>query len=42
MDKYALIGEHLGHSYSPQIHAMLYENEYTLREVPADGLAEFL
>lgn len=42
MDKYGLLGEKLGHSYSPQIHAMLYPNEYRLCEVRPDGLADFL
>lgn len=40
--KFGLLGEKLGHSYSPQIHAMLYENEYGLYEVAPEGLGEFL
>ncbi len=37
-----LLGEHLTHSYSPQIHAFLGEYSYELFEVAPDALAEFL
>lgn len=37
-----LLGEHLTHSYSPQIHALLGEYSYELFEVAPDALAEFL
>ena len=37
-----LLGEHLTHSYSPQIHALLGEYSYDLFEVAPDALAEFL
>lgn len=42
MGRYALLGEKLGHSFSPEIHGMLCEYEYTLREVPRDQLEAFL
>ena len=37
-----LLGEHLTHSYSPQIHALLGEYSYELFEVAPDALADFL
>lgn len=37
-----LLGEHLGHSYSPRLHALLGEYSYDLFEVAADKLEEFL
>ena len=42
MKKYGLLGKKLGHSYSPQIHAMLADYEYKLYEVPEDKVADFL
>lgn len=36
-----LIGEKLGHSHSPAIHALLGNKNYALREVPRDELAAF-
>ena len=36
-----LIGEHLSHSFSPEIHALLADYPYTLCEVEADKLGEF-
>jgi shikimate dehydrogenase len=44
-NKYALIGEKLGHSYSPAIHNMVFEKleidgEYSLIEVAHDNLIE--
>jgi len=42
MGKFALLGEKLGYSFSPRIHGMLADYEYSLREVPRDGLEEFL
>ena len=42
MGRYGLLGEHLGHSFSPQIHSMLCDYEYTLREVERDKLAGFM
>ena len=37
-----LLGEHLRHSYSPEIHAMLGAYSYDLFEIPPEGLADFL
>ena len=37
-----LIGEKLGHSYSPQIHGMLSDYEYRLYELAPDELAGFI
>ncbi len=41
MKKFGLLGEKLGHSYSPQIHSMMYENDYELYEKKADELDAF-
>ena len=40
--KYGLIGEHLGHSYSKEIHAILGNPEYELKELAPDELGPFL
>ena len=37
-----LLGRHLGHSYSPQIHALLGEYDYALFEKDANELEHFL
>lgn len=37
-----LLGEKLGHSYSPAIHALLGEYEYKLYEVEPDSLADLI
>lgn len=37
-----LLGEHLTHSYSPQIHALLGDYSYELFEVAPEKLGEFL
>ena len=37
-----LLGEKLGHSYSPQIHSFLADYAYDLFEVPPDKLEQFL
>lgn len=42
MRKFGLLGRRLGHSWSPQIHALLADYEYTLREVEPSALAGFL
>lgn len=42
MDKYGLIGEKLGHSYSGQIHKMLGRYEYGMYELSPDELGTFL
>lgn len=40
--KYGLIGEHLTHSYSCEIHAQIADYEYELHELAPDELGEFL
>lgn len=40
--EYGLIGERLGHSYSPMIHARLADYRYELVEVAPDALDGFL
>lgn len=42
MGRYGLLGEHLGHSFSPRIHGMLCSYEYTLREVEREKLPAFM
>ncbi len=39
--KYGCIGEHLGHSFSREIHARLSDYEYELCEVAKDALGDF-
>ncbi len=39
--KYGLIGEHLGHSFSPVIHGMLADYEYELREIAPEDTDAF-
>ena len=39
---YGLIGEHLGHSFSAEIHARLGEEPYELKELSPDGVETFL
>ena len=39
---YGLVGERLGHSYSPAIHAALADYDYRLYEVPREELDAFL
>ena len=39
---YGLIGEHLGHSFSAEIHARLGGEPYELRELPPDRVEAFL
>ena len=39
---YGLIGEKLGHSFSAEIHAMLGDYGYELKEIPEDGLEQFI
>ena len=41
-NRFGLLGEHLGHSFSPQIHTVLGCPDYGLYEVEPDKLAEFL
>ena len=40
--EYGLIGERLGHSYSPQIHAHLADYSYVLKALPPEELDGFL
>ena len=42
MRQYGLLGEKLGHSYSPQIHGLLADYPYTLCEVSPERLPQFL
>jgi shikimate dehydrogenase len=42
MENFGLLGEHLSHSYSPQIHSLLGDYPYRLYEVRPEGLADFL
>lgn len=42
MRKCGLLGEKLGHSYSPQIHAMLADYEYRLYEKSREEVEDFL
>lgn len=39
--RYGLVGEKLGHSFSPMLHAMFGDYEYGLIEVPADTIDDF-
>ena len=40
--KYGLIGEKLGHSFSREVHGMLADYEYELKEIPKDELDAFM
>lgn len=40
--KYGLIAEHLGHSFSKEIHARLADYDYELHEIPRGGLDAFM
>lgn len=40
--KYGLIGEHLGHSFSREIHGKIADYEYELCEIPRDELGGFM
>ena len=40
--KYGLIGEKLGHSFSRDVHGMLADYEYELREIPKYELDDFM
>lgn len=42
MKKYGLLGEKLGHSYSPEIHASLGDYDYKLYECPQEELESFV
>ena len=40
--KYGLIGEHLGHSYSPFIHSLLGSSPYELKSLRPEELGQFI
>ena len=40
--KYGCIGEHLGHSFSKEIHKKLADYEYDLFEIAKDDLHNFM
>ena len=40
--RYGLIGERLGHSFSKEVHAMLSDYDYEIREVTKDELDSFM
>ena len=40
--KCGLIGEHLGHSFSPQIHRELADYSYDLFELTPDAVGDFV
>jgi len=42
MARYGLLGEHLGHSFSPQLHRLLAGYDYDLCEQPPEAVAVFL
>ncbi len=42
MSKFYLIGEHLSHSFSPEIHALLGNPDYALKELAPDEVADFI
>ena len=39
---YGCIGEKLGHSFSADIHRQLFDYSYELKEIPRDGLDDFM
>ena len=39
---YGCIGEHLKHSFSKEIHNLLADYEYEIREIEKDKLGEFM
>lgn len=42
MSRYGLLGQHLSHSYSPQLHALLGNADYGLFEIEPQSLGDFL
>lgn len=42
MSRFYLIGEHLSHSFSPEIHAMLGNSDYQLKELAPDEVEAFI
>ena len=42
MSGFGLLGEHLGHSFSPKIHSLLGDYAYDLHEIVPEELVSFL
>ena len=40
--EYGLIGEKLGHSFSKDIHNLIGDYDYQLKEIPRDSLNQFM
>ena len=40
--KYGVIGEHLKHSFSPEIHAQIGDYKYEIKEIEPHRLEEFI
>ena len=40
--KYGLIGEHLGHSFSKEIHEKIADYRYEIHEIAPEALGDFL
>ena len=40
--EYGLIGEHLGHSFSKEIHNRIADYDYFLKEIEPDRLKDFI
>ena len=40
--EYGCIGEHLKHSFSKEIHNLLCDYDYIIKEIPSDELEEFM
>ena len=40
--RYGLIGEKLGHSFSPMIHKQLADYDYQLYSIPKDEIDDFM
>ena len=39
---YGLIGEKLTHSFSKEIHSLLFDYDYTIKEIPKNKLDIFM
>ena len=42
MMEYGCIGEKLTHSFSKEIHALLFDYDYEIKEIPKDKLHDFM
>ncbi len=40
--KYGCIGEHLKHSFSKEIHSLIADYDYIIKEIPKDGVDNFM